>query len=389
MHFSTSLYLFGFLTLGAAFPEGVLASGYHQHFHRRHAQVEGIVPVEVTLAKIEPAVVEPARVEPATVQGPPNNAVVDVSTPPNNALVIPTPITTSGIPVVPPIVPTTLATVVKVSDSSTILASPSMPLPTSEVYVVPTAGGTHEGSSGSGIAPTTTCTATGETVVSSAPVTIVKSSVITTESTGTVTSTHGASISNSSSSSINAPTTLDTTSTSLSTGVNATTTLFPIIASNVNTDSITSTPTTSSSSPSKEFVTATSTSTTFSPTRTAAWSTSMKISFKYSTLVAATHSTTHKLTLATPSTAPPEASQSKGLDMAEFNKTKPCFDKKCDDPGSEMTYNKTITFNIDNGGDGGVKFGKGSGVSSAAPTGFKMGVAALVVVGFSVVLTIL
>ena len=79
--------------------------------------------------------------------------------------------------------------------------------------------------------------------------------------------------------------------------------------------------------------------------------------------------------------------------MAEFNKTKPCFDKKCDDPGSEMTYNKTVTFHVDQGGDGGIRLGKGPGVASAATGGrddraLRVGVA-VVVVGVSAALAVL
>lgn len=80
--------------------------------------------------------------------------------------------------------------------------------------------------------------------------------------------------------------------------------------------------------------------------------------------------------------------------MAEFNKTKPCFDKKCDDPGSEMTYNKTVTFHVDQGGDGGVRLGRGPDVANVA-TGrrdngaLRMGMAAAVVVGVSAALAVL
>jgi len=80
--------------------------------------------------------------------------------------------------------------------------------------------------------------------------------------------------------------------------------------------------------------------------------------------------------------------------MGEFNKTKPCFSKKCDDPGSEMTYNKTVTFHVDHGGDGGVRLGRGPDVASAATRGrdgqaLRMGMAVVVVVGLSAALAVL
>ncbi|PWW76325.1 hypothetical protein C7212DRAFT_280692 [Tuber magnatum] len=367
MHFSTSLYLFSFLTLGAAFQEGVSAGRNHQRFHRRYGPVDGIVPAGVTPPSVEPAVVEPA-----TVEGPPNNAVVDISQPP----------TGTGAAGIQTLVPTTLATAVK---DSTLPASLSAPPPTSETCVVPTNGDAHELPSGHGVAPTTT-SATGETVVSSTPPAIATSSVVTTKSTtGSVaTSTKGRSISNySSTSSLKPPATIDAPST----GSNATTASFTLIASS---DSITSTlittnTTTASSSTSKGFVTTTSTST----PRTVL-SGSAKTSSGYSKPPPST--TTYRLTLATPST-PAVASQSRGLDMAEFNKTKPCFDKKCEDPESEMTYNKTVTFNVDNGDEGGVRLGRGPDVASVATRRrgegpLRLGMAAAVV-GISVVLAVL
>jgi len=81
--------------------------------------------------------------------------------------------------------------------------------------------------------------------------------------------------------------------------------------------------------------------------------------------------------------------------MGEFNKTKPCFDKKCEDPGSEMTFNKTVTFNVGSGGDGGIRLGRGPDVASAATGGrgggtLRTGISvAVVVVGVSIALGVL
>ncbi|KAG0127733.1 hypothetical protein HOY82DRAFT_62671 [Tuber indicum] len=396
MHFPTSLFLSGFLTLGAAISEGVSGGRNHQYFHRRHARVDGVAPAEVMPAAVEPAVVETAHVEPATVHGPPNNAVVDISTPPNNAL------TTSASTIVhvtgtsiQTLVPTAIATVV--DDSTTLLTSLSTPLATSGAKVAPTNGGTHELSSSYGIAPTST-SATAETVVSSTPPAKVTSIVVTTESIGVVTSiTEGGSVFNcSSTSSLMPPTTLNTTSTSPSRGVNATTTPFSTITGNATIHPITSTPvttnTTTNTTTTRKFSTKSSLATTSTSTPTAAWSSSTKTS---STPALPSPSTTYKLTLATPS-ASAVASQSNGLDMGEFNKTKPCFDKKCEDPGSEMTFNKTVTFNVGSGGDGGIRLGKGPDVASAATggrgggtlrTGISMVV--VVVVGVSIALGVL